>query len=605
MKKSGAWLVRYALEQLGIRHTLGIPGVHNTEIYDELNKSESITPLLVTHEGGAAFMADAMSRTSDSIGTLLVVPAAGITHAASGIAEAHLDGIPMLVISGGVRTDGMKYQLHDMDQHGVLKPITKATFKVEVQADIISTLYRAYDIAMAGEPGPVFVEIPVNIALFKAECPAPMTYAEYCLQGSALPSSLNEEAAQQQQLLQEKAVSQAVDTLLSSKQVGLFLGWGCKEATEEAKLLAELLAAPVSTTLQGLSVFPGNHPLHVGMGFGAYSVPAAEQAFKQVDCVLACGTRFSEIPTGSFGMEVPEKLIHIDINSDVFSANYPAQIAIQGDAKDILLLIIEALKERIEAETATIKERTKEEREKQRNSVAAKIAAEKEKYLQEWFAHNTKDKVNPARFFKQLREEMEDDDFLVVDDGNHTFLAAELMPVHSSKHFISPTDFNCMGYCVPAAIGTKLANPDKQVVGIVGDGAFLMTCMELVTATNNELGLIISVFNDGELAQIAQAQSVPYNRKTCTKLGRYKVEGVAMATGCEYIRINTNEEIYDSLQVAFKFSQQGISVILDINIDYSKKTRFTQGIVKTNLQRFELSEKVRFISRAIKRKVMG
>jgi acetolactate synthase-1/2/3 large subunit len=193
----------------------------------------------------------------------------------------------------------------------------------------------------------------------------------------------------------------------------------------------------------------------------------------------------------------------------------------------------------------------------------------------------------------------------VFDGGNHTFLAAELMPVHSSKHFISPTDFNCMGYCVPAAIGTKLANPDKQVVGIVGDGAFLMTCMELVTATNNELGLIISVFNDGELAQIAQAQSVPYNRKTCTKLGRYKVEGVAMATGCEYIRINTNEEIYDSLQAAFKFSQQGISVILDINIDYSKKTRFTQGIVKTNLKRFELSEKVRFISRAIKRKVMG
>ena len=164
MKKSGAWLVRYALEQLGIRYTFGIPGVHNTEIYDELNNSESITPILVTHEGGGAFMADAVSRTSDSIGTLLVVPAAGITHASSGIGEAHLDGVPMLVISGGVRTDGMNYQLHDMDQHGVLKPITKATFKVTAQADIITTLYKAYDIAMTGEPGPVFVEIPVNIA---------------------------------------------------------------------------------------------------------------------------------------------------------------------------------------------------------------------------------------------------------------------------------------------------------------------------------------------------------------------------------------------------------------------------------------------------------
>ena len=588
MKKSGAWLVRYALEQLGIRHTFGIPGVHNTEIYDELNNSETITPVLVTHEGGGAFMADAVSRTGDSVGTLLVVPAAGITHAASGIGEAHLDGVPMLVISGGVRTDGMNYQLHDMDQHGVLKPITKATFKVEAQADIITTLYQAYDIALEGEPGPVFVEIPVNIALFKAECPTPITYVEYRQQ---LGVEIN--TNDQKNLAIKTLVSQAVDTLLSSKQVGLFLGWGCKEATEQAIELAELLDAPVATTLQGLSVFPANHPLHVGMGFGGYSVPAAEVAFKSVDCVLACGTRFSEIPTGSFAMQVPDKLIHVDINPRVFSANYPAQTAIEGDAQVILTMIVDELRQR--TNNTAVKT----------SDMVETIAQQKEKYLKEWFAHDNKGKVNPARFFQILRNKMHDDDYLVVDDGNHTFLAAELMPIHKSKHFISPTDFNCMGYCVPAAIGTKIVNPDKQVVGIVGDGAFLMTCMELVTATHNQLGLIISVFNDGELAQIAQAQSVPYNRKTCTTLGSYKVEGVAMATGCEYIRINNNEEIVDSLMSAFKFSEKGISVILDINIDYSKMTRFTKGIVKTNLQRFELQEKVRFIGRAIKRRITG
>lgn len=588
MKKSGAWLVRYALEQLGIRHTFGIPGVHNTEIYDELNNSQSITPVLVTHEGGGAFMADAVSRTSDSIGTLLVVPAAGITHAASGIGEAHLDGVPMLVISGGVRTDGMNYQLHDMDQHGVLKPITKATFKVEAQADIITTLYKAYDIALEGEPGPVFVEIPVNIALFKAECPAPITYKKYRQQvaGERVSSESPSPAI-------KALVTQAVDRLLSSKQVGLFLGWGCKEATEQAVELAELLDAPVATTLQGLSVFPANHPLHTGMGFGGYSVPAAEVVFKGVDCVLACGTRFSEIPTGSFAMEVPENLIHIDINPEVFSANYPAHTGIEGDAQIILTMIVDELRQRTSNNA-------------EKNSVMVDtIAQQKEKYLKEWFAHDNKEKVNPARFFQILRNKMHDDDYLVVDDGNHTFLAAELMPIHKTKHFISPTDFNCMGYCVPAAIGTKIANPDKHVVGIVGDGAFLMTCMELVTAAHNQLGVIISVFNDGELAQIAQAQSVPYNRKTCTTLGRYKVEGVAMATGCEYIRINNNDEIYDSLTAAFKFSNKGIPVILDINIDYSKKTRFTKGIVKTNLQRFELQEKVRFIGRAIKRRITG
>ncbi len=583
MKKSGAWLVRYALEQIGVRHTFGIPGVHNTEIYDELNKSELIEPILVTHEGGASFMADAISRTTESIGTLLVVPAAGITHAASGIAEAHLDGIAMLVLSGGIRTDGMEYQLHDMDQHALLAPITKATFKIERQADVIETIYKAYDIALAGEPGPVFVEVPTNIALFKGPCDELVSYADY---------KKSQTLSVKTETLDKNIIQQMADLLLASKQVGFFFGWGCKEATDETIELAELLGAPVATTLQGLSVFPANHVLHVGMGFGAYAVPAAEEAFKQVDCLLAVGTRFSEIPTGSFGMVVPEKLIHIDINENVFSANYPATLALKADAKTALRALINELKQR-----QTPKPNYEQ--------MADLIAQKKAEYQQEWFDHDNKEKVNPARYFKALREFMADDDYLVVDDGNHTFLSAELMPIHKSKRFISPTDFNCMGYCVPAAIATKLSHPDKKVMGIVGDGAFLMTCMELVTASANHLGLIMSIFNDGELAQIAQAQAIPYNRKTCTQVGKYKAEGIAMATGCEYIRIDNNTQITGALNKAQAISEQGKPVILDVNVDYSKPTRFTKGVVKTNLQRFELSEKVRFISRALKRKVTG
>ena len=170
MKKSGAWLVRYALEQIGVKYTFGIPGVHNTEIYDELNKSGLIRPILVTHEGGAAFMAEALSRTSDNIGTILIVPAAGVTHAASGIGEAFLDGIPMLVISGGIRTDVDKtYQLHEVDQHALLAPITKKTYKIETHEQIIPAIFEAYKIANEGEPGPVFVEVPVNLQLFPGE----------------------------------------------------------------------------------------------------------------------------------------------------------------------------------------------------------------------------------------------------------------------------------------------------------------------------------------------------------------------------------------------------------------------------------------------------
>lgn len=587
MKKTGAWLVRYALEQMGVRYTFGIPGVHNTEIYDELNSSDSITPMLVTHEGCGAFMADAISRTSDSIGTLLIVPAAGVTHAASGIGEAFLDGIPMLVIAGGVRSDSQfKYQLHDMDQHTLLKPITKKTFKVKSQEEVVETLYKAYQIAVSGEPGPVFVEIPVNIQLYTGSVESLPTYKDYC-QAQTVTHTLFPSAS----------LDEAVDLLVQAKAPGLFLGWGAVDVTKSTLEIAELLGAPVSTTLQGLSSFPNNHPLHCGMSFGAAAVPAATKAFSDCDCLLAVGTRFAEIATASFGVTVPKNLIHIDINPDVLSANYPAKVGITGDAKLILPELVKRLKLKLQL--------TDHIREERKEKIKSDILKNKQAYTEEWFQHDSKDRVNPARFFSVLRATLPDDGFVVVDDGNHTFLTAELMPIHKPRHMISPTDFNCMGYAVPATIATKLANLEKAVVGIIGDGAFLMTCMEIVTASRNQIGAIFTVFNDGELSQIAQAQQVPYNRKTCTVLGTTRFEGIAQATGAEYLRIESNDEIQEKLETAWNLTKEGRPVILDVHIDYSKKTRFTQGIVGTNIKRLPFAAKIRMIGRALVRKVTG
>ncbi len=170
MQRTAAWLARHALEQVGVKYTFGIPGVHNTELYDEFAASGSITPVLVAHEGGGAFMADAVSRSGAGLGALLIVPAAGVTHAASGIGEAFLDGIPMLVIAGGVRRDiGRAYQLHDMDQHALLAPITKGRWRVDTHAEVVPVIYEACRLAMSGEPGPVFVEIPVDLQLMTGE----------------------------------------------------------------------------------------------------------------------------------------------------------------------------------------------------------------------------------------------------------------------------------------------------------------------------------------------------------------------------------------------------------------------------------------------------
>ncbi len=575
-RKTGAWLSRYALEQLPVSFTFGIPGVHNTEIYDELNKSEKIHPVLVTHEGGASFMADGVSRTSAGIGTLLIVPAAGVTHAMSGIGEAFLDGIPLLVISGGIRRDTDKsFQLHDWDQQRFLSAITKKTFLVRSHEEVVPTIFEAYQIATSGEPGPVFVEIPVDVQLFKGAV-------------TALPVF---EPAPAPPRPDDALLDAAISLLADAKAPGMFLGWGARDATQSAVALAELLAAPVATTLQGLSVFPGEHPLFVGMGFGPAAVPAAENAFRKCDCLLAVGTRFGEIPCGSYGVTVPERLIHIDINPEVFDKNYPAEVKIASDAAHVMPALLERM------QTTGFARRDAA-------ALSTRIAADKEAYAAEWRKH-VNDRVSPALFFLTLRHGLADDAIVVADDGNHTFLAAELFTVRQSRGFISPTDFNCMGYCVPAAIGAKLANPKKQVVGIVGDGAFLMTCMELLTASVQNAGVVIFVFHDGELSQISQGQEIPYNRKVCTVLGDLRLQGVAQATGAAFYEIRSNQEIGEMIEQALTASAKGQPVIVDVNIDYSKRTRFTTGVVDTVLKRFPLGDKFRFIGRALTRKITG
>jgi len=347
----------------------------------------------------------------------------------------------------------------------------------------------------------------------------------------------------------------------------------------------------VATTVQGKSAFPADHLMHSGVGFGQSSKPAGQNAFAKCDCMLAVGVRFSELATGSYGIDEPQNLIHVDINREVFDKNYKTAIAIEGDANDVLEAIADELEARSFISPRNIQE------------TGDKIISDNEKYYREWLGEKKSDLVSPGHFFKALRAKADHDAFMVVDDGKHTFLATELFEVYHPRHFISPTDFNAMGYCVPAAIGCKLSNPDKQVIAIVGDGGFMMTGMELITATTSGLAPIVFVFHDGELGQISQFQAIPLNRKTCTKIGQLNVEGIAIATGAHFISMENDGQIESCIDEAIKATNEGRPVLVDVNIDYSKKTMLTKGVVKTNLSRFPLREKARFIGRAIGRHV--
>jgi len=573
MKRTAAWLVRRALEEIGVEYTFGIPGVHNIELYDQLQESERIRPLLVTHEVGAAFMADAVGRVSDHVGVLAVVPAAGLTHAMSGIGEAFLDGVPMLVISGGIRTDLQQgFQLHDVDQQALMRPLTKATFRIESHAEVVDTVYRAYRTAVEGEPGPVYIELPANLQLLTGEAGEPPAFGALAAR-PPIDSALIREAAA---------------LLSSAKRPGIFVGWGARQVSGDIAAIAEHLGAPVATTLQGLAAFPAEHPLHAGMTFGPSAVPAARKAFDGCDAMLAVGTRFAEIGTGSYGAVPPKNLVHIDINPGAIGRNYPAAVGIAVDARDAVPALARALQEGAPARDSS--------------ELQAAIAADKAAWREEWLAHDSGGRVNPGRFFAALRKTLEDDAIVVADDGNHTFLTAELLAMHSGGMFLSPTDFNCMGYCVPASIGAKLAQPDRQVVGIVGDGGFLMTGLEAVTAAREGLGIAWFVFNDGELSQIAQAQQMPYQRATCTTLGTLDYQAFAQATGCEFVGIENDAMIEAGIGQALDHATAGRPVVVDVRIDYSKPTQFTKGTMQTNLKRFDTRNKLRIVGRALWRK---
>jgi acetolactate synthase-1/2/3 large subunit len=580
MKKTGAWLARYALEQIGVRWTFGIPGVHNTELYDELNESQSITPILVTHEGCGAFAADAVSRVADgSIGTLALVPAAGLTHAASGIGEARLAGVPLLVLTGGIRRDTNRhYQLHDIDQLAIAQALTKGAWRVLRQQDVVATLFEAVRLALSGEPGPVLVELPLDVLLFPSEVAqlpawAPPT-APVFDDGSG--------------------IERAAGLLLSASRPGIFAGWGARGASDALVELAELLEAPVSTTLQGLASFPHEHPLHAGFGFGRSAVPAARNAFAGCDALLAVGTRFAEIATGSYGVEVPPNLVHVDINPAVFNANYPAAVTLTGDAAGVIGGLLHECRRRIQGGPT-----------RSARGVAAQIARDKEAYRQAWLAHDSAGRVNPARFFTELRRRTPDDAIVVVDDGNHTYLTAELFPVHRGGRLIVPTDFNAMGYAVPAAIGARLAQPQRETIAIVGDGAFQMTCMEIVTAARLGLGIVYYVFNDGELAQIAQAQRLPYRRAPCTTLGSIDFSPLAAALGAAWVPIENDGRLAAGIAEAREQAARGKPVIAEVAIDYSRRTAFTEGTIATSFRRFPLAQKARTLARMLYRSLGG
>ncbi len=579
MHRTAAWLARHALEQLGIRFTFGIPGVHNTELYDALGASESITPVLVAHEGGGAFMADAVSRTGAGVGALLIVPAAGVTHAASGIGEASLDGIPMLVIAGGIRRDlGRAYQLHDMDQHALLAPITKGRWRVDRHADVVPVIYEAYRLATSGEPGPVFIEIPVNLQLMPGDTGDIPAFVPAPAAGHRASDANLARAAEL--LMGGRSTRGSSAAGARWMQGRSFDSWPNRLARRSRRRCRVFPPfRQITRCMRASRLGPRRSPQSRMRFATATACSPSERASRKFRPAATATSRPRISSTWTSTRACSVRTTRPRLRSRATPAPYSARsMRALGAAPGAAA---------------------------RRSAVAAQVAADKRRYREEWLAHDSKDRVNPQRFFDALRRRLPDDGIVVADDGNHTFLIAELMPIHAPRAFFSPSDFNSMGYCIPAVIGAKLARPDRTVVGIVGDGAARMTGLEMATAVAQKVGVVWFIFNDGELAQIAQAQETPYNRKTCTVLPELDFEGLAKANRVGYRVMRNDSDIDRVIGDALAAAAAGEPVLVDVRIDYSRRTRFTEGVIRTNLKRFGLADQARLVGRALWRRLTG
>jgi acetolactate synthase I/II/III large subunit len=579
MRRLGASLVVQALEDEGIELAFGIPGTHNIELYDALSESESVRAILVTDEQGASFMADAAWRASGTMACVNLVPGAGLTHALSGIAEAFMDNVPMLVLGCGIRRDsGRAYQLHDIDQAALVAPITKAQFRPCTGDELYPTIRRACTLARAGAPGPVFVEVPANLYMLKQDLAG-----EPAWDPAELGTSLD---------LDARAVSRTVEMLKGARRVLVYAGAGATNAAVELRELVEALEAPVSTTFQGKGLLPEDHPLFLWCGFGEAAPAFVREVAAECDVTFAIGCRFSEVGTGSYGLTIPGDLIHVDIDPEVPGRNYPAAIAVTADAKDFLQAVLAGLGSPTEHPDEALRTR---------------IQAGHAGVTDAWEAKVGGDRVSPFHLLRVLQQELGPDAVYVTDSGNGTFLAMEALRLSGPRRFLAPVDFSSMGYSVPGAVGAKLACPDRPVVALAGDGAFLMTGLELITAAAQNVGAMIFVLRDRELAQIAQFQDTAMNRKVASVLPEYDLEHLAGAVGAGFLSLDRDEDVAEVVRKAQAEaeSEGGTPVLVDVAIDYSEKTYFTKGVVRANLHRLPLRDRLRFIGRALVRRMTG
>jgi acetolactate synthase-1/2/3 large subunit len=488
----GAEVLVRALIKNGVDTIWGYPGGAVLHIYDELWRyRDQISHYLVRHEQGATHAAEGYAKSTGKVGVVLVTSGPGATNAVTGIADAFLDSVPLVVITGQVPspligTDAFQ----EVDTFGITLPIVKHSYLVKDVNTLEAIVDEAFHLAQSGKPGPVVIDIPKDVT------------AQLCENPRKLHEDLLFE--EKEKSVDAETVEKICAKILKAKQPVLYIGGGIvtSDASDEILQLAELLQLPVTPTLMGLGGFPSAHDLCLGM-LGMHGTFAANMAVAESDLLVAVGVRFDDRVTGKLATFAPNaEVIHIDIAASNIGKIRKPQIPLQADAKTALKAILEKL----EAEENGAVEKSLSKRgswwqqlNNWRNSVPL-------------VCETSESEIKPQQVIEELHRVTNGDAVIVTDVGQHQMWAAQFYPFKRSRQWLTSGGLGTMGFGLPAAMGAALACPEQKVVAVVGDGGFQMTNQEIITAIQYNIPLKVIIMNNGYLGMVRQWQEMFYDR---------------------------------------------------------------------------------------------
>lgn len=498
MKKTGSQILLECLVQEGVDTLFGYPGGTVINIYNDL-MDYPIHHILTRHEQAAVHAADGYSRATGRVGVALATSGPGATNTVTGIANAYMDSIPMVIITGQVPTPLIGNDaFQEVDIIGITRPVTKHSYLVRDIHDLPRIIKQAFYIARTGRPGPVLVDLPkdVQMATDKFVYPDKVEIRGYKPNSQGSP----------------RQIEKAVKMILAAKRPVIYIGGGVtlSDTTQELLDFAEIINTPVTTTLMAMASFPKQHPLSLGM-LGMHGTYYANMAIMESDLLIAIGARFDDRVTGKLSTFAPHaKIIHVDIDPTSIKKNVRVDLPIVGDLRDVLQKLIVELKG-VPHEVKTAVADLAPWREQ--------IAAWRQAQPMSYVASTTE--IKPQFVIETLRKVTNDDAIITTEVGQHQMWTAQFFDFSQPRTFITSGGLGTMGFGLPSALGAQAAWPDRQVIDVSGDGSFQMNSQELATLVQYRLPVKIVILNNNFLGMVRQWQQLFFDKRysqTCMEL---------------------------------------------------------------------------------------